>query len=57
MVTERWVPVRRAGLYVPGGWVYPPSVVMNVVRPRSPGVESLAVASPPQREFGGLPHP
>ena len=31
-VTERWVPVRRVGLYVPGGLaVYPSSVVMNVV--------------------------
>jgi histidinol dehydrogenase len=31
-VTERWVPVERVGLYVPGGnAVYPSSVVMNVV--------------------------
>ena len=31
-VTERWVPVDRVGLYVPGGLaVYPSSVVMNVV--------------------------
>ncbi|HZB30407.1 MAG TPA: histidinol dehydrogenase [Streptosporangiaceae bacterium] len=57
-VTERWVPVRRVGLYVPGGQaVYPSSVVMNVVPAQEAGVESLAVTSPPQREFGGLPHP
>ncbi|HEY0542284.1 MAG TPA: histidinol dehydrogenase [Actinoallomurus sp.] len=57
-VTERWVPVRRVGLYVPGGQaVYPSSVVMNVVPAQEAGVASLAVTSPAQREFGGLPHP
>jgi len=57
-VTERWVPVDRVGLYVPGGRaVYPSSVVMNVVPAQIAGVASLAVASPPQRDFGGLPHP
>jgi len=57
-VTERWVPVRRVGLYVPGGLaVYPSSVVMNVVPAQVAGVESVAVCSPPQRDFGGLPHP
>ncbi|GLU45940.1 histidinol dehydrogenase [Nocardiopsis ansamitocini] len=57
-VTERWVPVDRVGLYVPGGRaVYPSSVVMNVVPAQEAGVPSLAVASPPQAEFGGLPHP
>ena len=55
-VTERYVPVRRVGLYVPGGRVaYPSSVVMNVVPAQVAGVESLAVASPPQAD--GLPHP
>jgi histidinol dehydrogenase len=57
-VTERWVPVRRVGLYVPGGLVaYPSSVVMNVVPAQVAGVASLAVASPPKPEFGGLPNP
>ncbi|KOV85918.1 histidinol dehydrogenase [Nocardia sp. NRRL S-836] len=57
-VTERWVPVARVGLYVPGGLaVYPSSVVMNVVPAQIAGVESLVVCSPPQAEFGGLPHP
>src|SRR6476660_697322 len=57
-VTERWVPVDRVGLYVPGGRaVYPSSVVMNVVPAQEAGVESLAVTSPAQREHGGLPHP
>lgn len=57
-VTERWVPVGRVGLYAPGGLaVYPSSVVMNVVPAQAAGVESLVVCSPPQAEFGGLPHP
>ncbi|MDT4908739.1 MAG: histidinol dehydrogenase, partial [Pseudonocardiales bacterium] len=57
-VTERWVPVRRVGLYVPGGLaVYPSSVVMNVVPAQVAGVESIAVFSPAQKEFGGSPHP
>ncbi|WP_142281858.1 histidinol dehydrogenase [Mycobacterium kyorinense] len=57
-VTERWVPVERVGLYVPGGnAVYPSSVVMNVVPAQVAGVGSLVVASPPQAVFNGLPHP
>ncbi len=57
-VTQRWVPVRRVGLYVPGGLaVYPSSVIMNTVPAQAAGVTSLALASPPQKEFGGLPHP
>ncbi len=57
-VRQRWLPVRRVGLYVPGGLaVYPSSVVMNVVPAQEAGVASLAVASPPQRAHGGLPHP
>lgn len=57
-VTERWVPVSRVGLYAPGGLaVYPSSVVMNVVPAQTAGVGSLVLCSPPQAEFGGLPHP
>jgi len=57
-VEQRWIPVRRVGLYVPGGLaVYPSSVVMNVVAAQVAGVEQLAVASPAQRDFGGLVHP
>lgn len=57
-VTERWLPVERVGLYVPGGnAVYPSSVVMNVVPAQIAGVDSLVIASPPQAAFDGLPHP
>ncbi|RKN18804.1 histidinol dehydrogenase [Micromonospora musae] len=55
-VTERWVPVERVGLYVPGGLaMYPSTVVMNVVPAQEAGVRSLVVVSPPQKENGGLP--
>jgi len=57
-VTEKWIPVDRVGLYVPGGRaVYPSSVVMNVVPAQIAKVASIAVASPPQKECAGLPHP
>ena len=61
-VTERWLPVDRVGLYVPGGVaVYPSSVVMNVVPAQIAEVGSIAVSSPPQRDntgvFTGYPHP
>ncbi len=57
-VIQRWQPVTRVGLYVPGGKaVYPSSVVMNVVPAQVAGVASIALASPPQRAFGGAVHP
>jgi histidinol dehydrogenase len=57
-LTHKWVAVDRVGLYVPGGLaVYPSSVVMNVVPAQAAGVRSIALASPPQKEFGGWPHP
>ncbi|MDR1426322.1 MAG: histidinol dehydrogenase [Bifidobacteriaceae bacterium] len=57
-VTQRWIPVRRVGLYVPGGLaVYPSSVVMNAVPAQVAGVSSIAVVSPPRPEAGGWPHP
>ena len=57
-VSQRWVPVSRAGLYVPGGLaVYPSSVVMNVVAAQAAGVTEIAVTTPPQRAFDGAPHP
>ncbi|WP_223690819.1 histidinol dehydrogenase [Leifsonia poae] len=57
-IVQRWQPVERAGLYVPGGKaVYPSSVVMSVVPAQVAGVASIALVSPPQREFGGAVHP
>ena len=57
-VVHRKVPVGRVGLYVPGGLApLVSSVLMNVVPAQVAGVPSLALASPPQKEFDGLPHP
>ena len=57
-VTERYVPVARAGVYVPGGLVaYPSSVVMNVIPAEAAGVGQVVVTSPPQQDNDGLPHP
>ncbi len=58
LVHQRWQPVSRVGLYVPGGKaVYPSSVVMNVVPAQAAGVAHIALASPPQREHDGRVHP
>jgi histidinol dehydrogenase len=58
VVREKWIPVDRVGLYVPGGRaVYPSSVMMNVIPAQIAKTPSIAVASPPQKDFDGLPHP
>ncbi|MEO7124970.1 MAG: histidinol dehydrogenase, partial [Nakamurella sp.] len=55
-VTQRWIPVGRVGLYVPGGLApLSSSVVMNVVPAQVAGVGEIAVASPPQQSNGGWP--
>ena len=57
-VTERWIPVDRVALYVPGGRaVYPSSVMMNVIPAQIAKVPSIAILSPAQRENDGWPHP
>ncbi len=57
-VEQRWRPVQRVGVYVPGGKaVYPSSVVMNVVPAQVAGVAQVALASPPQRDHDGRVHP
>ena len=57
-VTQKFIPISRVGLYVPGGnAVYPSSVIMNVVPAQAAGVDTLVVASPPQKDNGGYPHP
>ncbi|MFK0008697.1 histidinol dehydrogenase [Paenarthrobacter sp. NPDC090520] len=58
VVSQNWIPVGRVGLYVPGGLApLASSVIMNVVPAVAAGVQSIALASPPQKDFGGLPHP
>ena len=56
-IDRTWRAVDRVGLYVPGGIAsYPSSVIMNVVPAQIAGVSSIALASPPQKENGGLPN-
>jgi histidinol dehydrogenase len=57
-LVQRFLPLRRAGVYAPGGLgAYPSSVVMNVVPAQVAGVSSIALASSPRHDNGGLPHP
>jgi histidinol dehydrogenase len=49
LVGQRFTPIERAGLYVPGGTAaYPSSVVMNVVPAQVAGVERIVVVTPPR---------
>ncbi len=58
VVERRIVPMERVGLYVPGGLApLVSTVVMNAVPAQVAGVPGIALASPPQKDFGGLPHP
>ena len=58
VVRRRMIPVSRVGLYVPGGFApLASSVIMNVVPAKVAGVPSIALASPPQIEFGGCRTP
>ncbi len=57
-VVTRYVPVDRAGVYVPGGKaVYPSSVIMNVVAAQTAGVAEIALVSPAQKDYAGSIHP
>ena len=58
VVERRMVPMQRVGLYVPGGLApLVSTVIMNAVPAQVAGVPSIALATPPQKEFGGAPHP
>ena len=49
---QRYVPLRRAGICVPGGAAaYPSTVLMTVVPAQAAGVQQLAVVAPPTK-FG-----
>ncbi|WP_407654109.1 histidinol dehydrogenase [Alicyclobacillus cycloheptanicus] len=52
-----WRPLRRVGVYAPGGRAaYPSTVLMNVIPAQVAGVTEIALVSPPSGETG-LPHP
>lgn len=53
VVGQRILPIRSAGLYVPGGRAaYPSTVVMNAIPAQVAGVPRIAIATPP----GSLEH-
>ena len=48
---QRVLPLRRVGLYVPGGSAaYPSSVLMNAIPAKVAGVESIVMVTPPKNE-------
>ncbi len=54
-IRARQRPVRRAGLYVPGGRAeYPSTVMMTAVPARVAGVPEIALCVPPDRERGAI---
>ncbi|HHM23564.1 MAG TPA: histidinol dehydrogenase [Bacteroidetes bacterium] len=56
-LAQQFSPLRRVGVYVPGGSAaYPSSVLMNVIPAQVAGVEEIALVSPPTGP-GGRPHP
>ncbi len=48
---QRIIPLKRVGLYVPGGTAaYPSSVLMNAVPPKLAGVKEIIIATPPGKD-------
>jgi histidinol dehydrogenase len=55
-IVVREFPVRRAGIYVPGGRApYPSTAVMGVVTAQAAGVEEVVVCAPPGRDGQAQP--
>jgi len=54
-VGQRVTPLKRVGVYVPGGTAaYPSTVLMNVIPAQVAGVEEIALVTPPVRESGRI---
>ena len=50
---QRVLPLKRVGLYVPGGTAaYPSSVLMNVIPAKLAGVEEIIIVTPPSKDGG-----
>ena len=48
---QRIIPLKRVGLYVPGGTAaYPSSVLMDAVPPKLAGVKEIVMATPPKKD-------
>lgn len=53
---QRVMPLKRVGLYVPGGTAaYPSSVLMNAIPAKVAGVDEIIIATPPQGADAILP--
>ena len=51
MLGQKITPLRRVGVYVPGGKaVYPSSVLMNIVPAKVAGVEEIVMTTPPGKD-------
>ena len=54
---QKVTPLKRVGVYVPGGKaVYPSSVLMNVIPARIAGVDEIIMVTPPGRDGKVSPH-
>jgi histidinol dehydrogenase len=50
-IEQKWVPIDKVGLYVPGGMAaYPSSVMMNVIPAQVAGVSELILATPVKKD-------
>ena len=50
-IGQRWTPIDRVGLYVPGGLAsYPSSVIMNVIPAKVAGVKQVVVVTPVKKD-------
>ncbi|MBE5782989.1 MAG: histidinol dehydrogenase [Clostridiales bacterium] len=48
---QRIIPLKRVGLYVPGGTAsYPSSVLMNAIPPKIAGVKEIVITTPPGKD-------
>ena len=51
LLGQRVIPLRRVGIYVPGGTAsYPSTVLMNAIPPKIAGVKEIVMATPPMRD-------
>jgi len=56
MLGQSVIPLKRVGVYVPGGTApLPSSLLMSVIPARVAGVKDVVVATPPGREGGRVP--
>lgn len=57
LLGQKVTPLKRVGVYVPGGKaVYPSSVLMNVIPARIAGVDEIIMVTPPGRDGKVSPH-